>query len=142
MPKIMPGEKIPDFQLNMAFGQETELYELLKEKKYTVLWCLRYLGCTFCSYDIRQIAENYSAFAEHDAQVAVVLQSSMKTLEEGAGENVFPMYMICDPEYRIYDALDIRATETKEERMPKTPDGVAKLEEKKGKRSRFGPWSI
>lgn len=32
MPKIMPGEKIPDFQLNMAFGQETELYELLKEK--------------------------------------------------------------------------------------------------------------
>ena len=44
MPKIMPGEKIPDFQLNMAFGQETELYELLKEKKYTVLWCLRYLG--------------------------------------------------------------------------------------------------
>ena len=133
MPKILPGDKIPDFHLTMAFHPETDLYELLKEKKYTVLWCLRYLGCTFCSYDIRQIAEKYSAFTEHDAQVAVVLQSSIKTLEEGAGENGFPMYMICDPEYRIYDAMDIRATLDKAERMPKTPEGLARLEEKRRK---------
>ena len=34
MPKILPGDKIPDFHLTMAFHPETDLYELLKEKIY------------------------------------------------------------------------------------------------------------
>lgn len=133
MPRIQLGEQMPDFHVNAAFDGKTTIGELVKGKRLTIFWILRYLGCTFCNYDIHQIAMLYEKFLENGASPVVVLQNSVETIEAEMEKGVMPMPLICDVNCEIYDSLDIRATETKADRMPKTPEGIARLEEKREK---------
>jgi len=133
MPRLKAGEQMPDFQVNVAFDGKKTISEMVEGKPLTVFWILRYLGCTFCNYDIHQIAALYGKFAQAGAEPVVVVQNSTETIEAEMENGTLPMPLICDTNCEIYDALDIRATETKADRMPKTPEGIARLEEKRGK---------
>lgn len=133
MSKIQIGERLPDFHVNTAFDGNTAVSEMVKGKRLTIFWILRYLGCTFCNYDIHQIAMLYERFLENGAGPVVVLQNSAETIEAEIKKGDMPMPIICDVNCEIYDTLEIQATETKEDRMPKTPEGIARLEEKREK---------
>lgn len=136
--RLHAEEKMPDFRLSLAFHGETSVADMVKDTPLTVFWVLRYLGCTLCSYDIQEIGREYQRFEELGAKVVVVLQNQKETIESEMEEEALPMPLACDPECVIYDTLLIPATATKEERLPKTPEGIKKLEEKRQKAKEAG----
>lgn len=136
--RLHTEEKMPDFPLSLAFHGKTSVADMVKDTSLTVFWVLRYLGCTLCSYDIQEIKREYRRFLKLGAKVVVVLQNQTETIESEMDEEALPMPLVCDPECVIYDALLIPATATKEERLPKTPEGLKKLEEKRQKAKEAG----
>lgn len=131
MAKLQVGDRMPDFSLTLAFEGECSSAEALKQAKHTIFWVLRYMGCTTCRYDIHTLAIAYDKFKAMDTQILVFLQSPTQTVEEETADNRLPFNVVCDPDMLVYQALEIKATETKEERMPKTEEGKRKLAEKK-----------
>ena len=132
MAKLHVGEKMPafTFQTESQSGLTTE--SVLREGR-TVFWVLRYIGCTTCRCDVHQIAAHYDEFLKRGTQVYVVMQSDPAVVREDLKDSPLPYHIICDQEQVIYRALEIPATATKEERMPTSPEDIAKLEAKRQK---------
>lgn len=131
MSKISVGQTMPDFQVLTSIDGETSLHKLAKKTGKTILWVLRYIGCPTCRYDVHMLAQNYDRFTEKNAQVCVVMQSRIEFVREATKEENIPFEIICDEKQEIYQTLSIEATQTKEERLPKTEEGVIRLEEKR-----------
>ena len=129
MAKLFVGDKMPNFtfQTESETGVTTE--KVLQGGR-TVFWVLRYIGCTTCRWDVHQISLNYDKFKEKGAQVYVVMQSDPAVVREDLKDSPLPFHIICDQDQEIYKTLEIRATETREERQPKTPEDIAKWEAK------------
>ena len=51
MSKLHAGDTFPALPVNTLYGGEKQTTDLFQAPK-TVLWCLRYIGCTVCRYDI------------------------------------------------------------------------------------------
>ncbi len=137
MAKLHVGDKMPSFtfQTESESGLTTE--SVLKNGR-TVFWVLRYIGCTTCRYDLHQIAAKYGDFLAKGAQVYVVMQSDPAIVQEDLQDSPLPFHIICDQDQEIYRTLEIPATKTKEERMPTSPEDIARLEEKKQKVKELG----
>lgn len=132
MAKLQVGDKMPSFtfQTESQSGLTTE--SVLRGGR-TVFWVLRYIGCTTCRYDVHQIAARYGDFQKRGVQVYVVMQSDPAVVREDLKESPLPYHIICDQDQAIYHTLEIPATATKEERMPTSPEDLAKWEAKKQK---------
>ncbi|MBQ1237961.1 MAG: AhpC/TSA family protein [Oscillospiraceae bacterium] len=129
MAKLFVGDKMPNFtfQTESETGVTTE--KVLQDGR-TVFWVLRYIGCTTCRWDVHQISLNYDKFKEKGVQVYVVMQSDPAVVREDLKDSPIPFHIICDQDQEIYKTLEIRATETREERQPKTPEDIAKWQAK------------
>lgn len=80
--KLSIGDKMPNFVFDTAYEKGKTVEEILKAKKRTVFWVLRYIGCTTCRYDIHVIATRYREFLQLDTQVYVVMQSEPAIVRE------------------------------------------------------------
>jgi peroxiredoxin len=127
MPRLEVGQVIPEFTVRTADRENLSLHAMLKEQKKTVLWVLRYIGCTTCRYDVDIIAKNYAKFLEKGAQVLVVMQSDPAIVRRDLAGYDYPVQIICDQEQNIYKTLEIPATETKEQFISKSIPNMAKL---------------
>lgn len=110
--RLWEGDTIPDFRIDTQNGHHEHFHELLKGK--TVLWVLRYIGCTVCRYDVHMIAKRYEEFQNRNAQVFVVMQSDTEYLKkdlESTG-TVLPFEIIADPGQYIYRRLQIMPAES------------------------------
>ncbi|MDD3193454.1 MAG: peroxiredoxin-like family protein [Oscillospiraceae bacterium] len=132
MAKLHVGDKMPSFTFQTEAQSGLTTAAVLSGGR-TVFWVLRYIGCTTCRYDVHQIAAHYGEFQQRNAQVYVVMQSDPAVVREDLKGSPLPYHIICDQDQAIYKALEIPATETKEERMPTSPEDIAKLEAKKQK---------
>ena len=47
MARISAGDRFPQMTVDTAYRKNVNIYELLGDK--TVIWVLRYIGCTVCS---------------------------------------------------------------------------------------------
>ena len=112
--KINVGDRIPDLVCDTNEREGLHMHEVLKGK--TVLWVLRYIGCPTCRLDVHLIAQRYGEFAAKGAQVFAVMQSDRAHIENDlrATGAVLPFEIICDPDQKIYEELEI---------MPGAPDG-------------------
>jgi peroxiredoxin len=99
---------------------------------------MRFMGCGICKYDMHILSRDYGQFQALGAQVLVIMQSPEKTVLRETQSAPIPFDIVCDPDCVIYDALDVQATGTKEERLPKSPEGIALLEYKKKELGRLG----
>ena len=135
MPIVHVGDTFPEFPFDTAYEEGLNSHSVLKGK--TVFWFLRYIGCTVCRYDVHQIAQRYDEFKEKGAQVFVVMQSDAQHIQNDLKntDTVLPFQIITDPEMKIYELLDIKATETKEELVAGVMD---QLKEKSGKARELG----
>lgn len=133
MSKIVVGQVMPDFHFSTNLHSENLLSDVVKKTNKTVLWVLRYIGCPTCQYDVHCIAENYTRFQEKNAQVYVVMQSSRESVQSALQQTPIPFEIICDETQSIYQSFSIEATQTKEERLPKTEEGKRLLEEKRAR---------
>lgn len=132
MAKLHVGEKMPNFSFQTESQTGLTIQSVVSAKR-TVFWVLRYIGCTTCRYDVHAIAAKYKDFLQRGIQVYVVMQSDPAVVREDLKDSPLPYHIICDQDQAIYKALEIPATATKEERMPSSPEDIAKLEAKKKK---------
>lgn len=124
------GDKMPHFEFDTQHTTGLTTEKVLENGR-TVFWVLRYIGCTTCRYDVHQIMLNYDKFTQRGTQVCVVMQSDPEIVRADTAETPLPFHIICDQKQEIYQTLNIRATETREERQPKTPEDIAKWEAKR-----------
>lgn len=130
MPRVCVGDRFPDLAFETYSGKTYTAAQAARQKKHTIFWVMRFIGCRFCQYDIDMLAQQYARFDAKDAQVFVVLQSSRASITGLKGDFQVPFDVVCDTDHTFYKALDIRATATKEDRMPSTPEGLAQLKAK------------
>ena len=130
MPRVSAGEHFPDLAFETWSDEKRTVGEAVRGKKHTIFWVMRFIGCRFCQYDIDMLAWQYARFTDKNAQVFVVLQSSRESITGLKGDFQVPFDVICDTDHAFYKTLDIRATATKEDRMPSTPEGLARLKAK------------
>lgn len=130
MPRVSAGDRFPDLVFETYSGEKLTAAQAVRRKKHTVFWVMRFIGCRFCQYDIDMLAQQYARFDGRDAQVFAVLQSSRESITGLKGDFQVPFDVVCDTEHAFYKTLDIRATATKEDRMPSTPEGLAQLKAK------------
>ena len=79
MTKLNKGDAFPSFSFNTAYQNDLNSINILKGR--TVFWVLRYIGCTVCRYDVKQIAERYQEFIDKNAQVYVLMQSDAQHVQ-------------------------------------------------------------
>jgi len=130
MPRAAAGDRFPDLAFETYSGERCTVYEVVRRRKHTVFWVMRFIGCRFCQYDIDMLAWQYARFTDKDTQVFAVLQSSRESITGLKGDFQVPFDVVCDTDHAFYQALDIRAAATKEDRMPASPEGLAQLKAK------------
>lgn len=109
MVKLQTGEKMPDFTYDIPFAAGVALSDTARRVAgRTALVFLRYYGCTLCQYDIHRYAKEYGQIAATGGQMLVVLQSDPKKLAGQLKPGDLPFDIVCDPEARLYQQLDIR----------------------------------
>lgn len=115
MPRLNAGDKMPNFTFNTGYRTNVTMDSVLKGK--TVIWVLRYMGCTVCRYDCKLIADRYNEFQAKGAQVFVLMQSDQEHIQNDLkNTNAWlPFEIISDPELAIYKALDIKPAKDMQE---------------------------
>ena len=120
------GDYFPDFIFNTAYRKNLQVHEVLD--KETVFWCIRYIGCPVCRYDVHCIKEKYAEIQKKNAQIFVVMQSDQKHIQDVIKEDELPFEIICDPEKKFYNELEIDPALSKEELIGHNTD---ELEQKR-----------
>lgn len=120
--RMEKGDRIPDFSVDTQNGHYEHLREMLNGK--TVLWVLRYIGCTVCRFDVHMIMKRYEEFTARNAKVIVVMQSDTAHLQNDLkqSDTVLPFEIIADPGRVIYRRLGINAAGSKEELLGSSAD--------------------
>ena len=107
---------------NLILQERTKEYNKLSAERQRI----------YKKYEIAGI-RNYDEFLKRGTQVYVVMQSDPAVVREDLKDSPLPYHIICDQDQVIYRTLEIPATATKEERMPTSPEDIAKLEAKRQK---------
>ena len=107
------GDYFPDFLFNTAYRDNLQVHDVLKGK--TVFWCIRYIGCPVCRYDVHCIQEKYDEIKKKNAQVFVVMQSDQKHIQAVIKKDELSFEIICDSTKKFYKELEIEPALTKEE---------------------------
>jgi peroxiredoxin len=131
MAKLAINDKMPDFKFDTVYEKGKTVTEVIQNKKNTIFWVLRYIGCPTCRYDVHNMSIRYSEFTALDTQILVVMQSDPAVIRTALEDNKLPFDIICDPKMEIYDRFQISAAASKEARLPTTTEEIAKLEKKR-----------
>lgn len=131
MARLATGDKMPNFTFDTAYENGKTIEAVLKDKKRTIFWVLRYIGCPTCRYDVHMLAMRYQEFLDLDTQIFVVMQSEPVNVRNDLKDTQLPFSIICDTDMEIYHTLEIPVACSKEERMPKLSTEIARLEEKR-----------
>lgn len=110
--KLTQNTKLPDFTFNTAFDEPQSIYSFIDEKPTAIMF-LRYLGCTTCQLDLKDLKENYNLFTQKGAQVLVVMQSSEQTIKKEINETTFPFKIALDPAMQLYKEFEILPAKNK-----------------------------
>lgn len=119
------GDKALDFDFITPWQEKRNFYKVT-EGKTSVVFFLRYYGCTACQLKIHHLIKDYPKFEQAGVKVFVVLQSQPETLRTEAAEDKFPFEIILDPEqlqYRRYNIGD------RDPNRPRSEKAILKSEE-------------
>ena len=119
MKKLQANTSLPPFSYNTAWEDNISIYDTLKKADKTVIWVLRYIGCTTCRYDVHIATKRYEEFKEKGAQIIFVMQSDKAHIQNEFKEERLPFDLICDPEMKIYHEFMIEAAKDKDELLGK-----------------------
>ena len=113
MAKLLQGDRFPALEAELLYAGKNVITDLFTEPK-TVIWALRYIGCTVCRYDIHMAAKRYSEIQAKGAKIVFMLQSDKNLLQEELKDSPLPFDIICDPSMKLYQALDIEPAQSME----------------------------
>ena len=126
MAKLKVGDIFPNFTCNTAFEANTSIADIVGGKT-TILWVLRYIGCTVCRYDVNLLSKRYKEFQDKGVNVAIVMQSDPAIVRKELEEQPLPFSIICDTDMEIYKTLEIDPADSMEALLG---DGMDKLQAK------------
>lgn len=108
MNRLVVGDKFPDFTVNTHLEKGTSISKIV-DGKPTVLYVIRYIGCTVCRYDIHQIEANIEAFKNKGVNIAVIMQSKPEQVNHDLkmSNTTLSYPIICDEGQAIYQTLSI-----------------------------------
>jgi peroxiredoxin len=110
MARLAAGDKAPDFTFQTPWEKKRNFFEETRGGK-SILFFLRYYGCTTCQLEIHNLIKNHSRFTAAGASVYVVLQSEAATITEAASREDIPFVLILDPGQGLYAAYGIGSRE-------------------------------
>ncbi len=115
MAKIKAGDKFPNFTYCTGWEDGKTTDGLFAKADKTVVWVLRYIGCTVCRLDVEMVKERYAEFQAKGAQVCFVMQSDQAHIRKEFGEDsaALPFDIVCDSAQEIYKTLDIQPAPSK-----------------------------
>ena len=116
MARLTKDSIFPDYTAATQFEEKTTISEIAAGKPLMIV-ALRYIGCPSCRYDVHMIQKNYDRFMEKGVSVAVVMQSTPESIRKALQEESLSFPIICDPEYRIYNDLEILPAKSREEML-------------------------
>ena len=116
MAKLSAGNIFPNYTVTTQFADETTIRQIAGGKPLMLI-VLRYIGCPSCRYDVHMLQVNHERFAEKGVSVAVVMQSTPESIRSALQDEPLSFPIICDPEYKIYNDLEIRPAESREEML-------------------------
>ena len=114
MAKLEVGQIFPDIEVDLLYGGKKNIKEVFDADK-TVIWCLRYVGCTVCRYDIHLAQQRYDEVTAKGGKLVFMLQSRRDILEKEFENMPLPFDIIMDPEMKIYEELEIKPAASMEE---------------------------
>ena len=116
MARLFAGDFFPDYTVATQFEDVTSISKIA-DGKPLMLVVLRYIGCPSCRYDVHMLQMNYERFVDKGISVAVVMQSTPESIRKALYDEPLDFPIICDPEYRIYNDLEIRPAKDREEML-------------------------
>ena len=114
MPRLVKGDVFPDFTVTTQFEEGTSIKKIADGKPLMVV-VLRYIGCPSCRYDVHMLQVNHEKFEEKGVKVAVVMQSTPASINESLKDEPLSFPIICDPDYEIYNTLEVKPAATMQE---------------------------
>ncbi len=129
MAKLVKGDKFPQFTFDTAFEKGLTTADVVNGKQ-TFFWCLRYIGCTICRWDVHTLTQRYQEFVDKGVNVVVVMQSTPEIVQRYLDGRTLPFHLICDSKQEIYKTLEIDVAKDKSEFLP-NEDAVARYTAKK-----------
>jgi Peroxiredoxin len=127
MPRASTGDRGIDFTFNTPWESGKQFFAETKGA-YSIVFFLRYYGCTACQFEIHSLLQNYAQFRDAGAKVFVVLQSEAETIQGDVQQHDIPFTIIIDPRQQLYAMYAIGSRDPNAER---TPEHVAKMAEAK-----------
>ena len=106
MAKMDVGMQMFDFTYDTAWEKNQDFYATARGRK-TVLRFLRYYGCPVCQLELAELIENYDRFEALEVNLFVVMQSAGTVVASALEKEQIPFPLICDPEQKLYHALEI-----------------------------------
>ncbi len=116
MPKLSAGDIFPDYTVSTQFEDGTTVRKIAGGKPL-MLMVLRYIGCPSCRFDVHDLQVHYDQFVEKGLSIAVVMQSTPESIRTSLRDEPLSFPIICDPEYRIYNDLEILPAKDREEML-------------------------
>ena len=127
MPKFSKGDKGINFAFSTPWEQGKDFFAETAGRQ-TMLFFLRYYGCTACQLEMHLLKENFARFKAAGVDVYVVLQSEAETIRNEADREEVPFTIIADPRQELYALHVIGSRDPSVER---TPEHRTKMEKAK-----------
>ncbi|MBR5382760.1 MAG: redoxin domain-containing protein [Clostridia bacterium] len=116
MAKLSAGSIFPDYTVTTQFEEATTISRIAGGKPL-MLVVLRYIGCPSCRYDVHMLQINHEQFKKKGVSVAVVMQSTPESIRAALQDEPLSFPIICDPEYKLYNDLEIKPAGSREEML-------------------------
>jgi peroxiredoxin len=114
-----------DFTFDTPWEKDNSFFKETHGKK-SIVFFLRYYGCTSCQLEIHTLIKEYPRFEAAGATVYVVLQSEAETIKSEFNRNDLPFTIIVDPRQKLYALYSIGSRNPNQERTPEHQEKVAK----------------
>jgi len=124
MPRVNTGDMGIDFTFNTPWETERHFFAET-EGKHSIVFFLRYYGCTACLFEIHSLLQRHSAFKAAGIDVYVVLQSEAETIQGEVQQEEIPFTFIVDPRQQLYA---LHAVGSRDPSVARTPEHLAKME--------------
>ncbi len=115
MARLREGQIFPDFTLQTPFEKGLKMADIAAKAPKTAMVFLRYYGCTFCQFDMRNYKNLHKRITKDGGQFLVILQSDPVKLAGQITPESFPYPIVCDPEQAMYKELSIDPAESMEQ---------------------------
>ena len=123
MPRVSSGDRGIDFTFNTPWESGKNFFAETAGKQ-SIVFFLRYYGCTACQFEIHALTQSYPRFASAGAEGYVVLQSEAETIRNEVKQEDIPFTIIVDPRQQLYA---MHAIGSRDPGVERTQEHLAKM---------------